>query len=432
MKRIVETACLAAIFIGLSGCTSVRLDENLADYARDVSRLEREIVNQPTATEPLRDLGAIYMRTGNPVRAEEYLSAAFDLGGRDAKLLFYLGLASEGIGDLDTALEHYLRYPEVSRISPYRNLMEGRYAWLVRESALIEMQGRIAEEAELSDTDIEPNVVAVFPMTYQGSDPDYAPLGRGLAEMISLDLQNVNELRVVERARLQALIDELALGESGYVNPASAPRVGLLLQAGRIIGGTYNIVSGNNLRLDPAYVESPSGIAHSLSAETGGLDRFFELEKRLVFSLLDDLGIELTEAEQARIEEIPTQNLQAFLAYCRGLQREDERDFSSAATFFQQAISLDPQFSAADAGRGRNAGMRDTGGPGGDPLSGARRIEPPPPKPLNLMGNRMVQLAGGVQSPILPGVDQRQSATEQGMPPTIEPLRNPPPPPNQN
>ncbi len=432
MKRIVETACLVAICFGLSGCTSVRLDENLTDYAGDISRLEREILNQPTATDPLRDLGAIYMRTGNPVQAEEYLSAAFDLGGRDAKLLFYLGLASEGIGDHDTALEHYLRYPEVSRLSPYRSLMEGRYAWLVRESAIIEMQGRIAEEAELSDTEIEPNVVAVFPMTYQGSDADYAPLGRGLAEMISLDLQNVNELRVVERARLQALVDELALGESGYVNPASAPRVGLLLQAGRIIGGTYNILSGNNLRLDPAYVESPSGITHSLSGETGGLARFFELEKRMVFSLLDDLGIQQTEAERTRIEEIPTQNLQAFLAYCRGLQREDERDFSGAATFFQQAASLDPQFSAADAGRGRNAGMRDTGGPGGDPLGGARRIEPPPPKPLNLMGNRMVQLAGGVQSPILPGVDQRQPATEQGMPPTVEPLRNPPPPPNQN
>ena len=43
----------------------------------------------------------------------------------------------------------------------------------------------------------------------------------------------------------------------------------------------------------------------------------------------------------------PTSNLQAFLAYSRGVQAEDQGKFDEAARFFESAKTIDPSFSAA-------------------------------------------------------------------------------------
>jgi len=77
------------------------------------------------------------------------------------------------------------------------------------------------------------------------------------------------------------------------------------------------------------------------------LAELFAMEKSIVFDLLGRMGVTLTPAEQRAISERPTANLQAFLAFSRGLEAEDRGSFGEAARLFQQATSSDPSFSAA-------------------------------------------------------------------------------------
>ncbi|MFT5142240.1 MAG: TolB-like protein [Rhodothermales bacterium] len=432
MTAAVRTLAFVSCCVAVAACgTTVNLNEDLVDYRDEVIELQGDLLARPQDLSALGDLGVIYVRTGHAREGKERLLQAYEFGDRNPRSLLYLGFAHEALGEDQEALALYETYAAVPRLSPYRGLMEGRYTWIVREVARNEMRLRLQEEQDLADLEVSPGIVAVFPMAYQGSNPQYEPLGRGLAEMISVDLQQVSTLRVVERVRLQALRDELALGASGYVDAATAPRMGRLLQAGRVVSGTYNILD-NDLRLDASVVESSTASISELASQTDNLARFFALEKRIVFDLLTELGVQLTADERASIEVVPTQNLQAFLAFSRGLVAEDAQDYGAAALLYQQAFQLDPSFSQSSVGNDRATNSRGNAGPPGNAMSGARRLDPFRGPQINILDHRSRQLGNGIQASLLPGADNRKPATEQaaGASGTFGGLPPPPPPPS--
>src|SRR5258708_33039467 len=77
------------------------------------------------------------------------------------------------------------------------------------------------------------------------------------------------------------------------------------------------------------------------------MNRLFDMEKVLVLDLFSRMGITLTPAERGAVNQRPTQNLQAFLSWSRGLEAEDRGDFAGAQGFYDQATRIDPGFLGA-------------------------------------------------------------------------------------
>ncbi|GIV60325.1 tetratricopeptide repeat protein [Rhodocaloribacter litoris] len=426
-------ALLAGVLLVLGGaaCATVPVEEDLTDHEGRIEQLQQRIARNPDDAEALRDLGIIYLRTRQYGRASEYLEMAFARDPGDPATLFHLGMVNEALGKRESALRLYEKYPEVSRASKYRKLMAGRYEWVVRRMMEEDVRDRLRREQELrarGDTaclePVEPRVVGVYPLVYQGQDERYAALGRGLAEMITIDLTHVNSLRVVERVRLQELIDEINLAQTALFDPGTAPRVGCLMGAGRLLGGVYNVLGDDDLRLDATVWEDEETV--ELDPQTDALRRLFELEKALVFSFLDRIGVQLTPEERQRIEYIPTQNLQAFLAYSRGLEREDAGAYGDAAAFYQQAARLDPAFTEAADRADKAEGQVTVAGPVEGALSA---LFTPAGPTVDPMGSRLRHLTGGIGASLVPGQDNRNPAEEAGS--TTATLPDPPPPPSR-
>src|SRR5690606_16555960 len=136
---------------------------------------------------------------------------------------------------------------------------------------------------------------------------------RALAEMLVTDLSQTERLRVLERTRIQLLVDEMDLGDSGLVDSLTTARSGRLLGAERIVQGQIN-VNETLLRLQAAVVGSSTGqLSGRPLVEEDALQQLFEMQKRLAFNLYESLGIQLTPAERERISQIPPQNLHALL-----------------------------------------------------------------------------------------------------------------------
>lgn len=327
------------------------MDQDPSAFEEEENRLEQRLSDNPKDAEALRDLGSIYLRTDRSSQAYESLKQAYSQRPDDPKVLFYLGLASEEVGRREAALKLFRQFDEVPEDSKYRTLMEGRYEWLVQKRAERSAQQMVAQERDRpgeGGQQVSPSVVAVVPMQYQGGDDQYQALGRGLAEMFTTDLANVERLQVVERVRLQALLDELKLAQSDYVDSSTAPRVGRLLGAGRIVGGTYLVADDEELRLQVTLVDAGTGEqVPQLENQRAGLDELFDLQTRVTFSIVDQLGVELTAQERAAIEEVPTQSIQAFLAYSRGLSEEDRGNYDLAVQYYREAQQIDPNFEQA-------------------------------------------------------------------------------------
>lgn len=129
----------------------------------------------------------------------------------------------------------------------YRLLAIGLLIFLVFVSPLgagevvtpnIKLWAKKALEEEKALRPIEArNTVAVLYFENKTGDPEFDPLQKGLTLMLITDLYAVKGLQVVERAKLQALVEEMGLGTSSLVQPVSAPRLGRILGARWIIGG---------------------------------------------------------------------------------------------------------------------------------------------------------------------------------------------------
>lgn len=419
---------MGTLLLGLPACApAVSVQEDPEDYRDEVARLQREIAENPDEAMALRDLGVIYVRTQRPAEGYEYLQQAYARDQDDPKTLFFLGLAAEKVGKRQTAINLYERFPDVPSDSPYQRLMEGRYEWLTRLVVRENIREMLAREEEISG-DVSPRIVAVLPFVYQGENERYAPLSRGLSEMLSVDLANIERLQLVERTRLQALLDELDLAQSDFVDPLSAPRVGRILGAGRLVGGSYNVLSGDELRLEAALASIEERMqAPDFEARSGPLSNLFALQKELVFRVIDGLGVELTAEERAAIEEVPTENLQAFLAYSRGLEAEDGGNFGAATRAYQRAQSLDPGFERAVQRAEQAAGLTAAAGPTDTALLGALRIETPMPE-VDLLDMRLRNMMGSLGYGV-PVPDDRQPAAERNTATQAVPLDDPPDPP---
>lgn len=313
---------------------------------QSIPALEAERRAQPANATIWARLGVGYFKADRFADARTALDTAVARDPRNGIAAVYLGMAAEALGDFPAARTAYQRFIAMARSRELKETAQRRLALVGRHELEYQARQALAQESVLARTPPVENTVAVMPFAYSGTNPEIQPLTRGFAQLMVTDLARSRQLRVLERDRMQTMLDELRLADSSQADPATALRSGRLLRAARVIQGSL-AERGSDLRVDAAVVDVASaGVAASAGA-SDALDRLFDLEKQVVFSIFNNLGIQLTPAEQAEINQRPTQNLQAFLAYSRGLIAEDRGDYGAAREAYQEAAGLDPAFRQA-------------------------------------------------------------------------------------
>jgi len=312
-----------------------------------IATLERQRQAAPASLSANRALGVAYYRAGRYADARSALEDAARLDPKDGTTALYLGLTAEELGDLPAARRAYSSYIDVGRTSRVRLQLQSRLAALARRELEAEARSAVQRESSLGAVAGPPTTVAVMPLRFTGADSSLRPLERGVAELLTTDLARSSKLTVVERSRIQALLDELARQRGGQTDEATNVRAGKLLRAGRLVQGSILQIGGSQLRLDAAVVDVPTTQISGAAASTDAVDRLFDLEKRVALDLFRELGVTLTVAERNAIEQRPTKSLAAFLAYSRGLVSEDQGRYDEAGRFFRDAIRIDPGFGPA-------------------------------------------------------------------------------------
>ena len=417
MKTRGLLSLLFALPLFLMACATVKYDATVSDYRKTIRKLQQKIAVNPKDAESLRDLGAIYFHTRQYGLARENLKKSSDLNNDDAKTQFYLGMTLEAEKDKKGALAIYINYSDFSPLSSYRKLMEGRYQTITRELIQEQFRALIAQEQNLGTRETPKNSLAVFPLVYQGNQEKYSSLGLGLSEMMLIDLGQITKLKLIERIRVDELMKELKFGTSQVVDPATAPRLGRLLSAGRIISGTFDVSSEEMMRLDVAALDVGSAAAPKSVTESDNLENLFRLQKEIVFKLVKDLGITLTREEREKIQTVPTRNLQAFIAYSIGLEKEGRGDYDAAGVYFKQASSIDPNFAPAKAKVDVMESLSLAGGTREQAFAAAQTADPLPAPDAadrggNLMTDRIMKLHQGIGTGLMPGQDSRKPAEE--------------------
>lgn len=153
---------------------------------------------------------------------------------------YYLGLIALRQGHNAEALRQLQQYAREDPEGAAAREVPKTLTLLSSAQLQQEVQAAVAREREVAAADPEPGSIAVQAFVNRG-DEQYRAMAKGLAAMIIADLSKVPGLTVLEREKVQLLLDEMKLGDAGLVNPDGAVRSGRLMRAEKVIVGNFEV-----------------------------------------------------------------------------------------------------------------------------------------------------------------------------------------------
>ena len=174
-------------------------------------------------------------------------------------------------------------------------------------------------------------------------------LKKGLAGMLISDLSNVNMIDIVERDRIEEILNEQNLNNSGKFDQNSASKVGKLLGAEMILTGAYFEMFGS-FRIDARFIDVETGAILKSEGVDGGSSNFFKLEKQLVWKIIKNLDVTLSDEERKAIEEREkNQNIsyEDALIFSQALEEIDSGNKAEAIKLLNSVLAKNPKFKPA-------------------------------------------------------------------------------------
>lgn len=173
---------------------------------------------------------------------------------------------------------------------------------------------------------------------------DYQGLRKGLPSIMINNLTGGTDLQVIERERIEWLLNELKLQkQSGKVDQSTAVRTGKLLGANAVVFGSF-IATESKMNISARVVKVETGEVMFGDQVQGSPDEFFTLIKDLSQKVTKSINVEM---EQTKLGSNQTKSLDAMMAYSDGLSLLEAGKYRQAQQKFQQALNYDENFEKA-------------------------------------------------------------------------------------
>ena len=188
------------------------------------------------------------------------------------------------------------------------------------------------------------------------------PLSKGLASMLSTELEQIQAFKIVERQRLNDILTELKFQQSGAADPATIQKIGKIIGAKALLLGSFVNFYGGKLRIDVRIVEVETGLTKKAEEVTGDIEDMFEMIGKLTQKIPKNFDIELSDADREAIYgSRKSEKLEETLFYSKGVDYEDigrqylkaeNKDaavaaYKNALSMYQEALKKAPGYAAA-------------------------------------------------------------------------------------
>ena len=181
--------------------------------------------------------------------------------------------------------------------------------------------------------------IAVLPFQNMSGDPEQEYFADGMVEDIITGLSRIKWLFVIAR-------------NSTFTYKGRAvdvKQVGRELGVRYVLEGSVRKASGR-VRVTGQLIDSSTGAHLWADRFESALDDIFDLQDKVTASVVGAIAPQLEQAEMERARRKPTENLDAYDYFLRGMASLYERNkeaITEALRLFYKAIELDPKFASA-------------------------------------------------------------------------------------
>lgn len=212
----------------------------------------------------------------------------------------------------------------------------------------------------VAQDDMRPTV-AVLPFVNSAigtSNDELAPLSKGIADLLIIELAQNPGIRMVERENIQKLLDEQNLARDGRVDDATAARIGKLLGAKHMVTGSFITDRSGTMVITLKSIDSETGRIEWTHMDRDKTDNFLALVAKVGATAnrglkLPDLTAEARQTSQAKAEKQKKVPFQAVMMYSRAINAQDAGNRAEAITLFNQTIDRFPDFEDAKTAKAK-------------------------------------------------------------------------------
>jgi len=199
----------------------------------------------------------------------------------------------------------------------------------------------IENQADLGD--IETASIAVLPFVDMSARQDQEYFSDGLSEELLNALAKVEDMKVAGRTssfKFKGKNENLKL-------------IGNELNVAHILEGSVR-KSGNRIRITAQLIKADDGFhlwSETFDRELSATN-IFEIQEEISRTVLKELKVRLLDEDEAELDNVPTQDIEAYQAYLKGNQLLVNRNYDeivAAIDLYKTAIRIDPSFAAAHA-----------------------------------------------------------------------------------
>ncbi len=192
--------------------------------------------------------------------------------------------------------------------------------------------------------------ILVYPFENTG-DQKFAWISAGMTDTVISDLGKIKEISVVSESDRKRALEEMKFSRSGMASEENMVAIGKMTGANIIFSGSY-LVAGDRIRVNAKLMNVESGRVESTTKLDGVMDGIFDLQDRVVFSLLSETEkvqiahipqIRIADDEKKKIAGKQRTNKDAYELYAKGLQLMGTNPRGSLA-LFQQALEKDSRY----------------------------------------------------------------------------------------
>jgi TolB-like protein len=209
-------------------------------------------------------------------------------------------------------------------------------------------------EAQDTSNDRRASVAVLdFDVTALRDPATWAPLAKGIPHILTTELTSNRDIRIVERSRIQAVLEELKLPPTALVDPATAARVGKVIGARYLLYGNITVDPNKKIRLDVHGFKVETTVHEYSQSLSGKADDVLDLVAQLgqkVSKDFDPTPFDAPTGRNSSRDGRPTkEGLRLAMLLGNAIDLRDRKDVEGAKTLVRQALALVPGNPSATA-----------------------------------------------------------------------------------
>jgi TolB-like protein len=190
----------------------------------------------------------------------------------------------------------------------------------------------------------KPLTLSVLYFENLSKDSKFEHVPKALCGMLTTDLSGVQGITVVERENLEKVTRELALGQTGLVDEASAPKVGKVLGADYLISGTILPQRRTMVITFKVLMVENSKVCGGATVN-GRPDKIAQTEAQLLQAVCAAFK-NITTGIKAQVNQVDTQevSLDNLEDYGKALALSDAGEYDQAKSILETVVKDVPHF----------------------------------------------------------------------------------------